>query len=462
MARSKTILLVNPWIHDFSAYDLWMKPLGLLYIAAFLRHYGYRIKLVDCLNRFHGSVKNLPHSEQPKDKEFGCGELPRQSISKPDIFKNIPRKYKRYGITPEAFKQELIDIASPESITFTVVTSMMTYWYPGVFETIHCLKETFPETPIALGGIYVTLCYEHAQKYARADYLIKGPGELEVLKLADQITGINRDYTKINTDLDSLSCPAYDIYFESGGKRLDYVSMMTSKGCPFCCTYCASSLLAPSFYQRQPEKVVAEIGYYAEQLGVQDIAFYDDALLVNAEKHLLRILELVQRRKLSQKLRFHTPNGLHIKYITQPVAEQLYQASFKTIRLGFVPSHYQQVDSSYKTTQQELKKSITYLTQAGYNNSDIGVYIMIGLPGESLTELNQTIDFVHDCGVKIKIAQYSPVPGTRDFKRAVEEFNLVPDEPLWHNKSVYPLRGKIPFDEMEAIKDRVKRLNRLI
>ena len=47
------ILLVNPWIHDFAAYDFWAKPLGLMTLGGLLREHGARISYLDCLNRFH-------------------------------------------------------------------------------------------------------------------------------------------------------------------------------------------------------------------------------------------------------------------------------------------------------------------------------------------------------------------------------------------------------------------------
>ena len=47
------ILLVNPWIHDFAAYDFWAKPLGLLQIGAALRRHGCHVSYIDCLDRFH-------------------------------------------------------------------------------------------------------------------------------------------------------------------------------------------------------------------------------------------------------------------------------------------------------------------------------------------------------------------------------------------------------------------------
>ena len=46
------LVLINPWIYDFAAYDLWSKPLGLLYIAGFLRKQGFRIHFIDCLDAF--------------------------------------------------------------------------------------------------------------------------------------------------------------------------------------------------------------------------------------------------------------------------------------------------------------------------------------------------------------------------------------------------------------------------
>lgn len=442
---TKSILLVNPWIHDFSAYDLWMKPLGLLYIGALLERHNYKVYLIDCLNS---------HS---RDKEFGCGELPYQIIPKPVSFTNIPRKYKRYGISPEVFSKELTRLKSITSPIIIAVTAMMTYWYPGVFETIRHIKTIFPDVPIVLGGTYPTLCYEHAIKHSGADYVIKGPGEIEVFKVLNQLTGqqltIQSDK---NPHLDDLPYPAYHLY-----KSIPYVVMLSSRGCPFSCTYCASSLLYNEFYQRLPEKVFAEIKYYVDKFDVKDIAFYDDALLVNPEKHIEVLLDLIIKKGINQKVRFHTPNGLHIRYITPNLAKKLYKAGFKTIRLGLesTQSHWQ-ANSNNKVTNDEFFWAITNLMKAGYSGNEIGVYVMIGLPGQTLEEINETIDFVRQTGCKVKIAQYTPIPGTADFYKSVNEHGLDPNEPLLQNKSIYQLKSSgISFNEMERIKDKVKKLD---
>ncbi|MGI9568270.1 MAG: B12-binding domain-containing radical SAM protein, partial [Desulfobulbia bacterium] len=57
MKNAPHALLVNPWIHDFAAYDFWAKPLGLLTLAALLRRHGYIVSYIDCLDRFHPRAK---------------------------------------------------------------------------------------------------------------------------------------------------------------------------------------------------------------------------------------------------------------------------------------------------------------------------------------------------------------------------------------------------------------------
>jgi len=63
------------------------------------------------------------------------------------------------------------------------VTSMMTYWYPGVFETIDTIRRVIPKVPVVLGGNYATLCCDHATKHSGADIVVKGDGESALPKV---------------------------------------------------------------------------------------------------------------------------------------------------------------------------------------------------------------------------------------------------------------------------------------
>ena len=128
-----SLILINPWIYDFAAYDLWSKPLGLLYLAGYLRARGFRIHLIDCLDIHHPGMGTDPSSQGPKRRAYGTGKFQREVITKPGPLEHVPRPYSRYGISRELFIKALKAIKRPAGI---LVTSLMTYWYPGVKEVI--------------------------------------------------------------------------------------------------------------------------------------------------------------------------------------------------------------------------------------------------------------------------------------------------------------------------------------
>ena len=63
---ASSLVLLNPWIYDFAAYDLWSKPLGLFHMGAFLRECGFDIHLIDCLDVHHPSLKMDSGGKAPK------------------------------------------------------------------------------------------------------------------------------------------------------------------------------------------------------------------------------------------------------------------------------------------------------------------------------------------------------------------------------------------------------------
>ena len=167
-AKAPHILLVNPWIHDFAAYDFWAKPLGLLSLAAVLRDHGMGVSYIDCLDRFHPEAP-----PQDPAARHGRGPYHKTRIAKPVGFFDIPRNFSRYGIDPEWFSADMAACPTPDLI---LVTSLMTYWYPGVQETIRGLRRMFPEVPVLLGGVYATLCTDHAVRHSGADRVVAGDG----------------------------------------------------------------------------------------------------------------------------------------------------------------------------------------------------------------------------------------------------------------------------------------------
>jgi radical SAM superfamily enzyme YgiQ (UPF0313 family) len=412
------ILLINPWITDFAAYDFWIKPLGLLNMASLLRENGFRVALIDCLDL---SIKT---------RTYGDGKFFKTKIEKPFSLKSIPRNYSQYGIPEEMLLKRLSFLEEPDLIC---VASGMTFWYPGVFKLIEIIRELFKNVPIILGGIYATLCYEHAKKHSDVDIVFNGSGELEVLKLVSDLT--NKELITHNSKLsiDNLPYPAFDLY-----SQLNYACIATSKGCPFRCIYCASPFLSKDFVRRDPLKVVEEIEYWTTRYGVSNIAFYDDALLIEPSKHFVPIMKKIMERGIH--CNFHTPNGIHIKEIDEEVAELLFRSGFKTVRLGFESSiETTQIEMGGKANNQEFQRAVKNLKRAGYSKEEIGVYIMVGLPGQRAGEVEESIAFVRETGARPMLVEYSPIPHTPLFEKAkkMSSFDLE-NEPLFHNNSILP------------------------
>jgi len=416
------ILLINPWITDFAAYNLWIKPLGLLRIASLLRVNGFRITLIDCLDY---SVKT---------SKYGDGKFLKTKIEKPLPLKSIARNFSRYGIPEEILLKRFSMLEEKPDVIG--ITSGMTYWYPGVFKVIEIAKKVFSNVPIVLGGIYATLCSEHARKHSGVDIVFNGRGESEVLKLISELTGSeigSFEFRNLQSAIRNENYPAFDLY-----SQLDYVCIATTRGCPLRCSYCASPFLAKGFFRRDPFEVADEIEYWTGKYGVNNVAFYDDALLIEPSRHIIPILKEIIKKDIH--CNFHTPNGLHIKEMDEETASLLFRTGFKTIRLGFETSNEAlQVDTGGKVDNQAFKDAIKYLKRAGYPAEEIGVYVMAGLPGQRVGEVEETIAFVKEAGAKPMLVEYSPIPHTPLFEKAkrMSQFDLE-NEPLYHNNSVLP------------------------
>lgn len=434
--HSPHILLINPWITDFAAYNFWIKPLGLLYIASHLRGNGYRVTLIDCLDF------------QIKTRRYGDGNFFKKEIGKPLPVKSIPRKYSQYGIPEEILLKRFSILEEPDLIC---VTSGMTYWYPGVFKIIEIAKKLFRGVPIILGGIYATLCYEHAKRFSGADIVFQGGRESDVLKLISVQTQFRNPHSAIQ--IDSLPYPAFDLY-----PRLNYVCLATSRGCPFQCTYCASRFLTQGFTRRDPLKVVDEMEYWTMQCRIHNIAFYDDALLINPAQYFIPIMKEVIKRGIH--CNFHTPNALHIKEIDEEVADLLFRGGFKKVRLGLETTNEAvQIETGGKVDNQEFREAIKHLKRAGYSDGEIGVYIMAGLPGQRVGEVEESIAFVKESGAKPILVEYSPIPQTPLFQKAKQfsQFDIE-KEPLFQNNSIFPCQWEgFTLSDFRRLKKETKR-----
>ncbi|MBA3010247.1 MAG: radical SAM protein [Proteobacteria bacterium] len=423
------ILCVNPWIHDFAAFDFWAKPLGLLSIAAILRKNSIRISYLDCMDRFH------PKAVRPvKTLWDGRGPFRKKTIPFPKDLKHLlpdmGQPFSRYGIEPDWFYQDLSNLPKPDLI---FVTSLMTYWATGVRETIETIKKVFPDVPVLLGGIYAGLCQDHATAYSLADRVVTGPGEERLCDLVKEFTGFDLEFVPDPGDLDTYPYPALDLC-----RHLAYAPILTSRGCPFSCEYCAASFLEPFHRRRSPDHVFKEILHWHREYKVKNFAFYDDALLVNAKSHAFPLFEHLIDSNI--KVNFHTPNAIHIREITPKAADLMFRAGFATIRLGlettnFSPDRHHDI----KVKKDEFFTAVENLKSAGFKAGQLGAYLLCGLPGQDLEQVAASMALVKKTGILPVLAYYTPIPHTPMWEDAVKHalFDIT-KHPVFTNNTLFP------------------------
>ncbi len=444
MSKKPLLLLINPWIADFAAHDLWTKPMGLLILASLLRDDDCGVAFIDCLDRHDPFTIRHPDVISGRDRKFGTGKFPRMRLPRPEPYSDFPRYYYRHGIHPDSLREKIRAVGKPDLIW---VTSIMTYWYPGVQDTIRIVREEFPDVPVWLGGIYAKLCPEHARKASGADRIVTEPvSDLPDLLCAQ--TGFSVRNREAWADFRQWPTPALDLL-----PRLDYAPLLTGIGCPFRCPYCASGRLQPERRRHDAERIHEEVVRAHEKFGVVDFAFYDDALLLDAETTLRPALERLIRE--GPRVRFHVPNALHIRALSPQWCELLHEAGFRTIRLGLETTvDRKSREWGNKVDTEMYLKCIENLFSAGFEPGDIGVYLLCGLPGQVPAEVAEAVQIVKASGVRPRIAEYSPIPGTPMWEQgiAVSSFDLA-GEPLYHNNSFFACRRPdFTYEDMLILK----------
>ncbi len=441
------VLLVNPYIYDFTAFDFWSRPLGLLYIASVLQTYtDCTLYWLDTLDRSQPGAFPPGDPGLKSTRNDGSGKFYREVVGNPDIYIDIPRKYARYGIPLNTFREKLD--ALPE-MDMVLVTSLMTYWIDGAILTVNTLKERFPGAVTVLGGILPSLVpEEQLKRYLPVDHYIKGYGEKHVLHLVERAGAEVSQHPDL-TIPGNLPYPAVQFL----GNRT-FLPLMTSRGCPFRCTYCASELLNPGFTERPVPDILEEIRFMYHTHGTRNFAFFDDALLLNKRNRIFRVFEGI--RDLPD-LRFHTPNGLHAREMDRETAELFFQSNFSTPRLSFESTTENILGrSSQKVNVREMEQAVSNLERAGYRRGSIDAYLLFGYPGQRLRDIDTALDFAEQVGVVPRLSYFSPVPGTADFNRLQRAGVLSTPVNLYETNKLHFLYLKcgLYLEEIQYVKDK--------
>jgi hypothetical protein len=407
------VLLVNPPIYDFTAFDYWLRPYGMLRVAG-------RVERTCDLTIFDFLTSR-------RRDAWGRGRFEEQLIPKPEVFRDLVRHFRRFGRPREEFREFL----KARHFEVVLIQTGMTYWYLGVSEVIEELLALVPRAKIILGGVYATLCHEHAHKLG-ADLVVKGNDLEPVWHILP-------------------SAPAGLPYHDPTMGSV--AAMKLTEGCPFHCTYCSVPLLYASFKARAVEECLQEARALARS-GVRHVAMYDDALLFRPEDVLLPFLEGVIRERLP--LSFYTPNALNVRLLTAEIAQQMVRAGFRSFSLGFESeSDPWMTRTGEKGSPDEFAAAVKHLQDA--KAESIIAYIILGHPDTEEQEVEASMHYAHRLGTRIMLSEFAPVPGTVDGERSRRWADL--DEPLSHNKTAFTIR-RLGADRVNRLKALCRDLNR--
>ncbi|HEX2966292.1 MAG TPA: B12-binding domain-containing radical SAM protein, partial [Syntrophorhabdaceae bacterium] len=296
-------------------------------------------------------------SKECSRKDDGRAPFISEKVAKPESLNNVKRHYRRYGMAPDVLRGVLAGLEKPD---FILITSIMTYWYEGTREVVRIARESFPKSKTIVGGIYPSLCSELAQITLRDADLIVGAHDLQkVYTFIEHAAELSLPYQPRMQDIDMLPYPCYDLY-----DTIPFVPLLTSFGCAFKCSYCATPYMYPDIIRRTPSSTLTEIKHWQSK-GVNRYVIYDDSFLYDRERYAKPLLKSIQ--KLHRLPDIYNPNAMNAAFIDQELAEQLIGAGFKEVRIGFETADPEiQRATGGKVTLKNFEKALSALWSAGF------------------------------------------------------------------------------------------------
>jgi magnesium-protoporphyrin IX monomethyl ester (oxidative) cyclase len=391
-------------------------PLGIAYLASVLELHDITVDIIDAVGLEPGTINAF-------EKETFV-----RGIHFPDIIDRLDDNVKIIGIS-----------------------NLFSFAYPVVQELCRQIRAFRSDITIVLGGPHPSALYEETLIEDRdlVDFVVLGEGEIPFLELCqellrDDLLGRNnigndianlayRDEdgkvvmgteklarnTKLNAD--TIPFPARHLlpmenYIEAqeshGFSNGRWTSMISSRGCPYGCTFCASR--KTRWVSRSAEDVADEIEYCIEKWNIREFHFEDDNMTINV-KRLIKICNEIKRRNLD--IRWQTPNGIRASRIDEEMLTAMKESGCEHVTLA--PE-----SGSPRVLTEIIQKGkdfdLKYLKDCGATAHKLGLrvaaYFVLGLPGETREDMEMTISYARELakvGVdEVNFGLFIPLPGT--------------------------------------------------
>jgi len=336
----------------------------------------------------------------------------------------------------------------PRIVAITSVTAN----FPYAMDIIRLVKETDPSITTVYGGPHVTIMPHTALNSKDVDYIVVGEGEETIVELVDYVLNKKGDKAKIKgigyrddkgeiviaekrwfiADINKIPMPAYHLlpmhayraygWLDEGRK---FTTMVTSRGCPFQCTYCTSSkIFGYRWRHRNVEKVFEEIMLLYNKFGIRHIYFQDDEFTVD-HKRVVDICNKIIENKLDLIWECLT----RVSHVDEELLKKMSQAGCKSILYGIECGYQEGIDKINKKIT--LKQAVDAVRLSKKYGISPKVTFMMGFPWEGKKEIKETIKFAKKLNADLTFFNIlNPYPGTPLYED-IKNQNLFVGSPEW-------------------------------
>jgi radical SAM superfamily enzyme YgiQ (UPF0313 family) len=335
----------------------------------------------------------------------------------------------------------------------------MTVFCPVYFEVkklFERIRLLHPETPIVLGGPYVTTIQEEIFEETPADFAVYGEGEITFSQLIDHLKGkqkpeeidglmykspagkiIKNKSRKHLADLDAVPLPAYDIY---PMERYPLHRIVSSRGCPYQCAFCnSSSISGTGWRKRSAENIVEEIEYLIENYGKKILVFSDNSFNIDMKR-----VEAFCDLLIQKKIKILWSASIRADIITLPLAEKMKMSGCYNVAVGIESANNDVLKHiNKKSTIEEIEKGISIFKQAGI---EVLGQLVIGSPHDTPETVNESMDWAKqsECDF-VNFYSVLPFKGTPQWDYVKEQGHFFTDK-IHHFHTVNP---RIVFETPE-------------
>lgn len=412
------ILFINP-PQVFSNYQVAAgvtPPLGLMYLSSISKVNGYDVSMLDSVVENPENINNY-------------GQICYRGLSLEDIVDSIPGNTDLVGIS-----------------------NLFTFAYPLVVGLSKKVKDKL-SIPIVVGGAHPSALPKETLESSKIDYVIVGEGEQPFIELCEFIQGkrkveyvsslvyrkgdeiIRNLRSSYVTDLDKLPFPDrdliplekyYKVHEAHGPSQERWTPILSSRGCPFECTFCTSVLWDRKWRPRTAENVVNEIELCVKKYNIKEFHFEDENLTFNKERTIEICNEIIKRRL---NIKWQTPNGIRASVTDDEVLKSMRDSGCNHITVAPESGSKRVLEEIIRKFQnlEQVKDIIVSCKKLGMK---VAAYFVIGLPGEKKEEIEMTSNYaiqLAKAGLdEVVFSLFIPLPGSELYDK-LKKGNKLPD-----------------------------------